>query len=121
MIPTITPGNASFNGQNMTMIGTNQPSWYVGYSSNNGYGAEINGIGIQNGTPYYKPTYNYGNVGSNNTTAYKANVAGTANKIAQGGMTKQDIIKYNMKHPNEIAGDPAVQTTSLNSNTAVRS
>lgn len=65
--------------------------------------------------------YNYGNVGRSNTTAYKANAAGTANKIAQGGMTKDDILKYNMKHPNEIAGDNPANTTALNTNTAIRS
>ena len=65
--------------------------------------------------------YNYGNVGRSNTNAYKANAAGTANKIAQGGMTKDDILKYNIKHPNEIAGDNPTNTTALNTNTAVRS
>ena len=103
---------------------------YVGYNSNKG---------ISLSTPYFGPDaykfngptgstgstgttgYNYGNVGRSNTTAYQANVAGTANKIAQGGMTKDDILKYNMKHPNEIAGDPAPNNTALNTNTALRS
>lgn len=65
--------------------------------------------------------YSYGNAGRSNTNAYKANAAGTANKIAQGGMTKDDILKYNVKHPNEIAGDNPANTTALNSNTAIRS
>lgn len=65
--------------------------------------------------------YNYGNVGRSSTTAYKANTAGTANKIAQGGMTKDDILKYNEIHPNEIAGDSPANTTALNTNTAIRS
>lgn len=65
--------------------------------------------------------YNYGNIGGSTTTAYKANVAGTANKIAQGGMTKDDILKYNAIHPNEIAGDNPANTTALNTNTAIRS
>lgn len=65
--------------------------------------------------------YSYGNARSSSTTAYKANAAGTANKIAQGGMTKDDILKYNVKHPNEIAGDSPTNTTALNTNTALRS
>lgn len=74
------------------------------------------------GTPgNTKGKYNYGNIGRSNTTAYKANAAGTANKIAQGGMTKDDILKYNTIHPNEIAGDNPANTTALNTNTALRS
>ena len=65
--------------------------------------------------------YNYGNIGRSNTTAYKANAAGTANSIKQGGMTKDDILKYNEIHPNEIAGDKPANTTALNTNTAIRS
>lgn len=88
------------------------------YSTNNG---------LSISTPYYGPNaykfngYNYGNASTSNTTAYKANAAGTANKIAQGGMTKDDILKYNAIHPNEIAGDNPANTTALNSNTAIRS
>lgn len=93
---------------------------YIGYDSNNG---------ISISTPYYGPNankftgskYSYGNAGKSSTTAYKANTAGTANKIAQGGMTKDDILKYNTIHPNEIAGDKPANTTALNTNTAVRS
>ena len=91
---------------------------YIGYDSNNG---------ISVSTPYFGPNankftgYSYGNAGKSSTTAYKANAAGTANKIAQGGMTKDDILKYNTIHPNEIAGDNPANTTALNTNTAVRS
>lgn len=94
---------------------------YVGYDSNNG---------ITVSTPYFGPNaykfgagsgYSYGNAGRSNTNAYKANAAGTANKIAQGGMTKDDILKYNSIHPNEIAGDNPANTTALNTNTAIRS
>lgn len=85
--------------------------WYVGYNSNTGPEVRI--------TP--AAGYNYGNVSKSNTTAYKANAAGTANKIAQGGMTKDDILKYNAIHPNEIAGDKPANNTALNTNTALRS
>lgn len=85
--------------------------WYIGYNSNKG----LNGY-VSTGQKY-----NYGNAGRSTTTAYKANAAGTANKIAQGGMTKDDILKYNTIHPNEIAGDNPANTTALNTNTAIRS
>lgn len=35
--------------------------------------------------------------------AYQANVAGTAKSIAQGGMTKDEVQDFNIKHPNETA------------------
>ena len=97
--------------------GKSEKGIYVGYDNGN----------ISISTPTYGihadkfNGYNYGNVGRSNTTAYKANAAGTANKIAQGGMTKDDILKYNEIHPNEIAGDKPANTTALNTNTALRS
>ena len=94
--------------------GHNAPDMYIGYNSNTG-------IYASPGNPSEPKGYNYGNARSSSTTAYKANAAGTANKIAQGGMTKDDILKYNEIHPNEIAGDNPANTTALNTNTAIRS
>lgn len=85
--------------------------WYVGYNSKTGFKGYVN----------TGQKYNYGNAGRSSTTAYKANAAGTANSIAQGGMTKDDILKYNAIHPNEIAGDNPANKTALNTNTAARS
>ena len=98
------------NEQYRRMTGGGTDSWYVGTD-----GAYFGNLADQ------KMGYNYGNARSSSTTAYKANAAGTANKIAQGGMTKDDILKYNIKHPNEIAGDSPANTTALNTNTALRS
>lgn len=89
---------------------------YVGYDSNNGYTVS---------TPYYGPKadrlwndgYRYGNSRRNNTSAYSRTTAATAKDIAQGGMTKDEVIDYNLKHPNEIAGDQGSTYTSLNTNT----
>lgn len=63
--------------------------WYVGYDSKTGINANI-----QPGqtSHIYKPT-----------TKGSRNVAATAKTISQGGMTKDEIIEYNIKHPNETA------------------
>lgn len=61
--------------------------------------------------------YKYNNIGKN-TNTYTGNAAKTANSIKQGGMTKDDLIAYNQKHPNETAGTSGSMKTSLNSNTA---
>lgn len=63
--------------------------------------------------------YIYNNIGKNPNT-YTGNVAKTANSIKQGGMTKDDLITYNQKHPNETAGTNGSMKTSLNSNTATK-
>lgn len=94
---------------------------YIGYDSNNGFTVSTPAGGPNaNKFATNQTGYNYGNARKSNTTAYKANAAGTANKIAQGGMTKDDILKYNDIHPNEIAGDNPANNTALNTNTAVR-
>lgn len=36
-------------------------------------------------------------------SGYSRNVAATAKDIAQGGMTKDEVIEFNMRHPNETA------------------
>ena len=65
------------------------------------------------------PRYTYNNIGKNPNT-YTGNTAKTANSIKQGGMTKDDLITYNKKHPNEVAGTNGSIETSLNSNTAAK-
>lgn len=65
--------------------------WYVGYNSNNGFQGYIN-PGQTSYTP--KPRPNSG---------YSRTTAATAKDIAQGGMTKDEVIEFNMKHPNETA------------------
>ena len=68
--------------------GTN---WYVGYNSNTGPQFHIS-PGQTSYTPKPRP-----NSGYSRTTAAKAS------DIAQGGMTKDEVIEFNMKHPNETA------------------
>lgn len=65
--------------------------WYIGYNSNNGIQAYVN-PGQTSYTP--KPRQNSG---------YSRTTAETAKDIAQGGMTKDEVIEFNMKHPNETA------------------
>lgn len=36
-------------------------------------------------------------------SGYSRTTAATAKDIAQGGMTKDEVIEFNMKHPNETA------------------
>ena len=81
-----------------------EQSAYIGYNSNNGANVEINGIGLQNGRPYINSSrfQTQGNVGKPN--AYSRNTARTANDIAQGGMTKDEVVEFNIRHPNETAG-----------------
>lgn len=100
----------------------NSPDVYVGATStDDGQSWSPTLTSSNSGVVTGNRSYNYGNVGRSNTTAYKANAAGTANSIKQGGMTKDDILKYNEIHPNEIAGDKPANTTALNTNTAIRS
>lgn len=63
--------------------------------------------------------YIYNNIGKNPNT-YKGNTAKTADSIKQGGMTKDDLIAYNQKHPNETAGTSGSMKTSFNSNIATK-
>lgn len=88
-------------------------SWYVGYNSNTGP------IILEGNLANQKMgnSYQYNNIGKKPNT-YKGNTAKTANSIKQGGMTKDDLITYNQKHPNETAGASGSMKTSLNSNTA---
>lgn len=55
----------------------------------------------------FQPIYNPGQGYTYNTipkpAAYSRTSAKTANDIAQGGMTKQEVQEFNMKHPNETA------------------
>lgn len=70
---------------------------YVGYNSNNG---------ISVSTPYYGPNASklWGpGPQQYKPTAYKANAAKTASSIKQGGMTKDEVQDFNIKHPNETA------------------
>lgn len=71
--------------------GRPESGFYVGYNSNSGWSGNINygGQTVSGGT---KPK------------SYKANVAGTASTIAQGGMTKAELDHWNARHPNEVAG-----------------
>lgn len=99
-------------------------SWYVGYDSRTGTqvytGNNADHIMANGGFSQSGPIrYYYGNY-ANKTNSYKGNVAKTANSIKQGGMTKNDLIEYNIKHPNETANTPGTKETSLNSNTAIR-
>jgi len=85
--------------------------WYIGYNSNTGFegyvgqiakdvmDAKLDGHGsvphtdsIQNYSPKPRPE-----------SGYSRNVAATAKDIAQGGMTKDEVIEFNMRHPNETA------------------
>lgn len=66
------------------------PDIYVGYNSNSGLNANINTNNNIGGIPQ-KPK------------AYQANAAKTASSIKQGGMTKNEVQEFNMKHPNETA------------------
>lgn len=61
--------------------------------------------GIYVGTEGVKPIYNPGSGNTSNykPTAYSRTAAATAKDIAQGGMTKDEVIEFNMKHPNETA------------------
>lgn len=63
-------------------------------------------VGVSSGPNGTRPILNIDNsaAGYSNTTkpnAYRANVAGTASSIKQGGMTKDEIIDFNLRHPNE--------------------
>lgn len=67
----------------------------------------IGGTYGQNG---FQPNININQGGSSYTTpinskpaAYSGNTAKTASSIAQGGMTKDEVMDFNMKHPNESA------------------
>lgn len=126
----------------------NGDSWYAGYNSNSGpifiEGTQADqimandGISGSIGSDLEHPSgagtikeienmnnmaaittggYKYNNIGKNPNT-YTGNTAKTANSIKQGGMTKDDLIAYNQKHPNETAGTSGSMKTSLNSNTA---
>lgn len=44
-----------------------------------------------------------GNAGKYKPAGYSRSAAATAKDIAQGGMTKDEVIEFNMKHPNETA------------------
>ncbi len=99
-------------------------SWYVGYDSRTGTqvytGNTADYIMANGGFSQSGPIkYYYGNY-ANKSNNYKSNVAKTANSIKQGGMTKDDLITYNQKHPNETAGTNGSMETSLNSNTATK-
>lgn len=72
---------------------------YIGYDSNNG---------ISISTPYFGPNqYKLGGQGYTSkprpNSGYSRTTAATAKDIAQGGMTKDEVIEFNMKHPNETA------------------
>lgn len=123
-------------------------SWYAGYNSNSGpmfvEGEQADqimangGISGSIGSDLEHPSgagtikelesmnnqaaittggYQYNNIGKKPNT-YTGNTAKTATSIKQGGMTKDDLIAYNQKHPNETAGTSGSMKTSLNSNTA---
>ena len=61
----------------------------------------------QNFEPNVKINYdNSGNISRPTPTkpaGYSRTTAATAKDIAQGGMTKDEVIEFNMKHPNETA------------------
>lgn len=99
-------------------------SWYAGYNSNSGpiflEGEQADQImenGGISGSINSNHGYTYGPHVTKNQN-YTGNTAKTANSIKQGGMTKDDLIEYNQKHPNETAGTNGSINTSLNSNTA---
>ena len=99
----------------------NGDSWYIGYNSNGGpivvTGPQADQIMANKGIS--GPRYRYNNIQKNPNT-YTGNAAKTANSIKQGGMTKDDLITYNKKHPNETAETNGSMKTSLNSNTAAK-
>ena len=70
--------------------------WYVGYNSNNGWNFNIN----PGQTPYTQTSYT---PKPRPNSGYSRTTAATAKDIAQGGMTKDEVIEFNMKHPNETA------------------
>lgn len=131
------------NEQGEKIFGTdNNDSWYAGYNSNEGpifvEGDQANqimgngGMSGQIGSDMQHASgsgtineienlTNQGYIYGPHVTksqSYKGNTAKTANSIKQGGMTKDDLITYNQKHPNETAGTNGSTKTSLNSNTA---
>lgn len=72
------------------MRDNNMPDIYVSYNSKSGLNANINTNNNIGGIPQ-KPQ------------AYQANAAKTASSIKQGGMTKDEVQEFNMKHQNETA------------------
>lgn len=72
----------------------NAPDVYIGASyGENGFtpNVQVN--------PGARPTASTGK-----PNAYSRNTARTANDIAQGGMTKDEVVEFNIRHPNETAG-----------------
>lgn len=102
-------GNKYYINSHGQKVYAEDSNFYIGYNSNTGGSAEINGIGINQNGPYING--NNLTIGTgytqqpqiNKPVAYTANAAKTASSIKQGGMTKQEIQDFNAKHPNESA------------------
>lgn len=69
------------------------PDVYVGGTyGNNGFTPNIQVTPQSSG---------YGGIPNGKPVAYTANAAKTASSIKQGGMTKDEIMDFNIRHPNE--------------------
>lgn len=75
--------------------------WHLEYNSNNGFKGYIK----PGQTPYTQPSYEQPEYTPKPRpdSGYSRTTAATAKDIAQGGMTKNEVIEFNMKHPNETA------------------
>lgn len=84
--------NARLKEYDQALRDSGSPDIYVGYSSNDGF--------------IFRP----GPMTSPNARLHQSNVASTNTSKTFGGnvahnITKKEIQQYNIKHPNEIAGD----------------
>lgn len=73
------------------------PDFYIGATSANDGMTWSPKIQINTNNQYK------GQPQANKPKAYSANAAKTASSIKQGGMTKDEIQDFNIKHPNETA------------------
>ncbi len=76
------------------------PDMYVGVSSTDDGTSWNPNIKIESNNQVQGTSYN---PKPRPNSGYSRTTAATAKDIAQGGMTKDEVIEFNMKHPNETA------------------